>query len=301
MLSLRQLRYFHALAGTCHFGRAADECAVTQPALSMQIKELEEELGLVLVERSSSGVRLTGEGEEIAERVRRILLDVQALQDFAANSAGPFGHALTIGVIPTIAPYFLPTVVPEFQDRYPDLDLALTEAQTDTLLAGLAEGDLDMAVLALPAGDDRFEALPLFEDVFLLATPAGAEVTAKPNTQDLRPESLILLEEGHCLRDQALAACGAVSPGTMSKFGATSLTTILQMVAGGYGNTLVPEMAAQSEASNNDRLRLIRFADPQPARTVGLLWRATAPRKEQYRQLGEVLQGIWEARGGRGA
>jgi LysR family hydrogen peroxide-inducible transcriptional activator len=295
MISLRQLRYFNALAHARHFGRAAEACSVTQPALSMQIKELEEALGLALVERRKSGVRLTGEGREIAERAGQILLDVQALQDFAANRAGPLGRLLSLGVIPTIAPYFLPAVLPQLQERYPELDLTLHEAQTASLLSALTEGTLDVALLALPAGDERFESLALFEDTFRLAMPAGAEAPDGLSTQDLRADSLILLEEGHCLRDQALAACGSVAPRTMSKFGATSLTTVLQMVAGGYGSTLIPEMAVPSEVSGNDRLQLLRFRDPQPARTVGLLWRVTAPRKDQYCHLGAVLAEIWQA------
>jgi LysR family hydrogen peroxide-inducible transcriptional activator len=181
------------------------------------------------------------------------------------------------------------------QERYPELDMTLHEARTDSLLASLADGTLDTALLALPAGDERFESLPLFGDIFLLAMPAGTEVPDGIGTQDLRADSLILLEEGHCLRDQALAACGSVAPRTMSKFGATSLTTVMQMVAGGYGSTLVPEMAVASEVTGNDRLQLLRFRDPQPSRTVGLLWRATAPRKDQYRRLGAVLTEIWQA------
>lgn len=289
MITLRQLRYFHALAGVLHFGRAAKQCAVTQPALSMQIKELEETLGLVLVERLRNRVRLTSDGAEVAARAARILLDVEDLENFAGNRAGPLGRALSIGVIPTIAPYFLPGVLARLQERFPDLDLTLHEAQTSDLLDALAGGNMDVALLALPVNDNQIEEMPLFEDRFLLAMPSNADPPDILRARDLGADSLILLEEGHCLRDQALAVCGAVAPRNMSRFGATSLTTVLQMVAGGYGRTLIPEMAVRGEAAANPRLKLMRFAEPQPSRTIGLAWRATATRKAHFRYLGELL------------
>lgn len=295
MITLRQLRYFHTLAGTLHFGRAAKLCAVTQPALSMQIRELEDSLGLVLVERRKNGVQLTPDGREVAERAARILLDAEDLENFAGNRAGPLGRSLSIGVIPTIAPYFLPGVLAKLQERFPDLDLTLHEAQTSDLLDELASGMLDVALLALPVGDGQVESMPLFEDRFLLALPADAEAPELLRAQDLGTDSLILLEEGHCLRDQALALCGTVEPRNMSRFGATSLMTILQMVAGGYGRTLIPEMAVSGEITGNSRLKLVRFAEPQPARTIGLAWRKTATRKGQFRHLGALLRTLWES------
>lgn len=293
MITLRQLRYFHALAGTLHFGRAAKLCAVTQPALSMQIKELENTLGVVLVERRKNGVQLTTDGREVAARAARILLDAEDLTNLASNRAGPLGRILSIGVIPTIAPYFLPGVLAQLQERFPDLDLVLHEAQTSDLLAELAGGTLDVALLALPTGDGQAESMPLFEDRFLLAMPTDADPPDVLRAQDLGADSLILLEEGHCLRDQALALCGEVEPRTMSRFGATSLTTVLQMVAGGYGRTLIPEMAVPSEVAGNSRLKLMRFAEPQPSRTIGLAWRKTAARKSQFRYLAGLLKDLW--------
>ena len=292
MLTLRQLRYFKALAETRHFGRAAQACHVTQPALSMQIKELESGLGVTLVERRASGIQLTGEGQEVARRAAQILLDAKDLQDFAAQREGPLGRTLSLGVIPTIAPYILPRALPELQRLYPDLDLTLHEAQTGRLLEDLADGALDVALLALPAGDKRFTCQTLFEDRFLLAMPAGVPAPEYIRVADLRADKLILLEEGHCLRDQALALCGAVDAGAMAKFGATSLTTVLQMVANGYGSTLLPEMAAPVELGEGTTLSL-RHLEPEPSRTIGLIWRASAPRQERFSALGDVIRGVW--------
>jgi LysR family hydrogen peroxide-inducible transcriptional activator len=293
MLTLRQLHYFKALSEIRHFGRAAEACHVTQPALSMQIKELESELGVTLIERRKNGIQLTSEGQEIARRGAGILLSAQDLQDFAADKGGPLGRNLSLGVIPTIAPYFLPLALPELQQRYPELELTLHEAQTDHLLDELSDGALDVALLALPVGDNRFHSVPLFEDRFLLAMPASAPAPDSIRTADLLPEKLILLEEGHCLRDQALAVCGGVGKGAMSKFGATSLTTVLQMVANGYGSTLLPEMAVPVEVRADTPLTL-RHLVPEPSRIIGLIWRASAPRPERFEKLGEVLLDVWK-------
>ena len=292
MITLRQLQYFQALGECLHFGRAAEACSVTQPALSMQIKELEADLGVTLIERRKSGVQLTSEGREVARRAAQILLDTKDLRDFAAERHGPLGRALSLGVIPTIAPYILPRALPELQQRYPELDLTLHEAQTGRLLEQLAGGALDVALLALPAGDDRFTSEILFEDRFLLAMPAGAPAPRSMHIGDLRADKLILLEEGHCLRDQALAVCGAVGEGAMAKFGATSLTTVLQMVASGYGSTLLPEMAVPVEVRAGTPLTL-HHLEPEPSRTIGLLWRASAPRQERFGALGDVIRGVW--------
>ncbi len=292
MITLRQLRYFHTLGEILHFGHAAEACHVSQPALSMQIKELEAELGVMLIERRKTGVQLTGEGREVARRVSDILLKVQDLQNFTADKGGPLGRSLSLGVIPTIAPYFLPLVLPELQQRYAELDLTLHEAQTDHLLDELREGALDVALLALPAGDERFHSQALFSDRFLLAMPASAPEPDSIKVGDLQAEKLILLEEGHCLRDQALAVCGAVGTGAMSKFGATSLTTVLQMVANGYGSTLLPEMAVPVEVRADTPIAL-RHLQPEPSRTIGLLWRASAPGYERFEKLGEVFLDVW--------
>lgn len=295
MLTLRQLRYFKALAETGHFGRAAGVCHVTQPALSMQIKELESELGLTLIERRRAGVQLTGEGREVLRRASSILRDAQELQDFGDSREGPLGRTLSLGVIPTIAPYILPAALPEIQKRSPDLDLTLHEAQTDLLLDELEHGVIDVALLALPAGGDRFVAEPLFEDPFFLAMPLNAPAPDSISVSELSAERLILLEEGHCLRDQALAVCGAVGEGAMAKFGATSLATVLQMVVNGYGSTLLPEMAVPVEVRPDTPI-MLRHLEPEPSRTIGLLWRASSPRPERYSLLGGIIRDVWKHR-----
>jgi len=292
MLTLRQLRYFKALAETGHFGRAADACAVTQPALSMQIKELEAELGVTLIERRRSGVQLTGEGQEALRRAGQILRDAQDLQGFASSAEGPLGRSLSVGVIPTVAPYILPAALPELQKRAPELDLTLHEAQTGQLLDELGDGEIDVALLALPAGDSKFESLPLFNDPFLLAMPVNAPPPDSINVADLSAERLILLEEGHCLREQALAVCGSMGEGAMAKFGATSLATVVQMVANGYGSTLLPEMAITVEVRSDTPITL-RHLEPEPSRSIGLLWRTSTPRPERFVELGEIFRDIW--------
>jgi LysR family hydrogen peroxide-inducible transcriptional activator len=293
MLTLRQLRYFKALSENRHFGRAAEACHVTQPALSMQIKELESILGVTLIERRKSGIQLTSEGQEIAKQGAEILLRAQDLQDFAADKGGPLGRTLSLGVIPTIAPYFLPLALPDLQQRHPELDLTLHEAQTDHLLEELADGRLDVALLVLPAGDNQFQSQHLFADPFLLAMPASAPEPDSIQVGDLSAEKLILLEEGHCLRDQALAVCGAVGTGAMSKFGATSLTTVVQMVANGYGSTLLPEMAVPVEVHADTPITL-RHLVPEPSRSIGLVWRASAPGFERFERLGQVFLDVWQ-------
>ncbi|MFD0987753.1 LysR substrate-binding domain-containing protein [Methyloligella solikamskensis] len=297
MITLRQLRYLRALAQHGHFGRAADACAVSQPALSMQIKELEKELGVALVERSHRDFRLTGEGREVARRAEDILLQVRDLTDYAAERRSDLGTSLTLGVIPTVGPYFLPGVLPRLQRQYPKLELRLHETRTETLVEGLLGGDLDAAILALPVPDPQLESMPLFEDRFLYVTGDETEPRRAVRLEDLQAEQLLLLEEGHCLRDQALALCSAAQPAAMRRFGATSLATLLQMVASGYGTTLVPEIAVQAEVKPQSGLKMIRFKAPEPSRTIGLTWRASSPRKPQMRKLGKLMKETWAAYG----
>jgi LysR family transcriptional regulator, hydrogen peroxide-inducible genes activator len=289
MLTLRQLRYLDALARHGHFGRAAEECSVSQPALSMQIRELESELGAELVERQQGATALTEIGREVAARAAGILSAARDLAESARRSARPLSGPLHLGVIPTLAPYVLPWVLPELQRRHPDLRLELIESQTRTLLGELARGTLDVLLLALPLDKPDFETLPLFEDQFVLAVPADDPLPERSRVcpRDVDARRLILLEEGHCLRDQALAFC-ARRDATDTGLGATSLATIMQMVARGYGVTLVPEIAIDVEV-RDDRVKLLRFAEPQPRRTVGLAWRPTSPRKGDFAALGQVF------------
>lgn len=289
-VTLKQLRYFHALAREQHFGRAADACSVTQPALSMQIQELEASLGLDLVERTRAGVKLTAKGEQIAERAQRILNDVHDLVDFARQSAGVLSGRLRLGVIPSVAPYLLPPLLPLLKERYSDLELHLRETQTETLVNELAEGKLDVLLLALPVKHHDIETLTLFEDRFLLALPKTQNLSGRLKaTPDLvKGERLLLLEEGHCLRDQALTYCSLKHVDTINTFGASSLSTIVEMVAGGLGITLLPELCVSVEERGRD-IKLMRFVDPEPARTIGLVWRHSSPRADDYRALGQLV------------
>jgi LysR family hydrogen peroxide-inducible transcriptional activator len=290
MITLRQLRYLTSLARHRHFGRAAEDCAVTQPALSMQIRELEREIGTELIERRPGDIALTDTGLEVAERAEQILTATQDLVDFARHRDVLSGQ-LRLGIIPTLAPYILPRVLPRLQAAYPQLRLEVRETQTKSLLEELTRGALDAVMLALPAEGADVETLPLFTDAFLLAVPANE--TSLPrgrvDIDDVDQRRLILLEEGHCLRDQALAFCGAPRRDQPASLGATSLSTVIQMVANGYGVTLMPQVAIDAEA-HDDRVRLLRFRDPEPGRSIGLAWRRTSPRRKDFEALGALLK-----------
>lgn len=279
MPTLRQLRYLTALAEERHFGRAAAACNITQPALSMQIRDLEAELDLVLVERGRGGVALTPDGQALAERARILTAGVKDLEDFARERRGVRSRRLALGLIPTIAPYLLPRILPLLQDAIPDLDLKVRETRTSVLMAELAAGDLDAVIAALPLHEDGVEVETLFEDPFLLASPADAPLAAV-DPRALPGERLLLLEEGHCLRDQALGACEISD---LSTFGATSLTTLLQLVAHGQGVTLLPQMAASG--LTDPRIALGRFPAPAPSRTIAMAWRSASPRRKQLKEI----------------
>jgi LysR family hydrogen peroxide-inducible transcriptional activator len=294
MVTLRQLRYLGALAEHRHFGRAADACAVTQPALSMQIRDLEKFLGVELVERRPGEIVLTEIGIEVARRGERILAASRDLVDLARHRSRILNGRLTLGIIPSLAPYVLPRILPPLQQRYPELRLELRETQTKVLIDELVRGSIDVVMLALPVSEAELETIRLFDDPFLFAVPAD---DPRPDTfrvcaQDIDPRQLILLEEGHCLRDQALAYCADIrreraGNGSMG-LGATSLTTVMQMVANGYGVTLVPEVAVDVEV-RDERVKLLRFAPPPPGRTIGLAWRHTSPRKVDFVALGQIV------------
>jgi LysR family hydrogen peroxide-inducible transcriptional activator len=291
MLTFRQLRYLAALTEHRHFGRAAQACSVTQPALSMQIRELEKLLGVELVERRQGDVALTDVGAEVARRGERLLAGSRDLVDFARHQGRPLTGRLALGVIPTVGPYLLPKILPALQSRYPDLRIELRETQTKVLLEELSRGGLDVVMLALPVPEAELETLALFEDPFLLAMPAGEAPPGATcvSARDIDQRRLILLEEGHCLRDQAIAYCAGARPDDAMGLGATSLTTVMQMVANGYGVTLVPEVAADVEV-RDDRVKLLRFAPTQPGRTIGLAWRHTSPRKADFAALGRLVR-----------
>lgn len=294
-VTLKQLRYFDALARELHFGRAAEACAVTQPALSMQIHELEQSLGLVLVERTRSGVQLTGKGEEIAARCARILGDVRDLVAYAQHANRILSGTLRLGVIPSVAPYMLPPLLPLLREAYPDLELHVRETQTQPLTEELLEGKLDVLLLALPLKNPDLTNRPLFEDKFLLAVPKDRKLSGRVRaTKELiEHERLLLLEEGHCLRDQALTYCSLQQVDAVNTFGASSLATIVEMVSAGYGITLLPEMALEIEGRGRD-ITLVRFVEPEPFRTIGLVWRSTSPRTQDFEELGRLVIKAWK-------
>ena len=294
MVSLRQLRYLESLAETRHFGHAAEACAVSQPALSMQIKELEDELKISLVERRKTGIELTEQGEEIARRARLILASVRDLVDYAKHQEGVLSGVLKLGAIPSIAPYLLPAALPELQRRFPALNLQLRETLTANLVRELVTGELDLILIALPIEDPEVETIHLFDDRFILATKVTRrnQRPSRASAEMLTHDRLLLLEEGHCLRDQALSYCHMLTPEARDSFGASSLATIVQMVANGYGITLLPEMAVASEIHTGGDIRLLRFHAPEPKREIGLAWRKTSPRKGDFIQFAELLRDV---------
>ena len=290
MITLKQLRYLAALAEHRHFGKAAEACAVTQPALSMQIRDLEKDLAVNLVERRPGEVILTETGAEVVRRAERVLAAARDLTDFARHSGRLLTGRLRLGVIPTLGPYVLPQILPVLQRRHRELRIELRETQTRVLLDELTRGELDAVLLALPVNESDIETLALFDDPFLLAVPAG---DARPDrsrvdARDIDRERLILLEEGHCLRDQALAFCATGRLDMPSGLGATSLSTVMQMVANCYGVTLLPRVALGVEA-RDARVKALRFCDPEPARSIGLAWRRTSPRKADFAALGRIV------------
>jgi LysR family hydrogen peroxide-inducible transcriptional activator len=290
MTSFKQLRYLDAVARFGHFRKAADHCAVTQPALSMQIQELEKELGVQLVERRPKGARLTETGREVARRASRILTDVRDLKDCVRQRGMPLSGSLKFGIIPTVAPYVLPPLLPLLRRQYQNLDLHVRETHTAQLLDELIDGSLDLLMLALPIEHPDVESIRLLEDRFLLALPRNRRIKGrmKATPEFLENDRLLLLEEGHCLRDQALAYCQLRQVDSIDTFGASSLSTIVQMVANGLGLTLLPEISIDLE-SRHGHIRLMRFEEPQPVRVLGLAWRATSPRKRDFVELGKLI------------
>lgn len=290
MPSIKQLRYFDAVARLGHFGRAAEFCAVSQPALSMQIQELERDLRLTLVERRRSGARLTEEGREIARRTARILAEVRDLTDYAHHRGSDLNGLLKLGVIPSVAPYLLPRVLPKLRETYPDLDVHIRETQTLQLTRELLDGSLDVMLVALPVEDPRIETIRLFEDRFLLALPPARHIDKgiRATPELMAQDRLLLLEEGHCMRDQALTFCNLRKIENIDTFGASSLTTLVQMVRSGLGLTLLPEICLDVEARSG-ALNVVRFAAPEPSRTLGLAWRRTSPRKRHFVTLGQMI------------
>jgi LysR family hydrogen peroxide-inducible transcriptional activator len=288
-LTLRQLRYFEALAQHGHFGRAAVACSISQPALSMQIKELEETLGAELFERNARQVRLTSLGEAFALRVRDILNSVDDLENLARAAGNRLVGRLRIGVIPTIAPYLLPTIIGNLTRMNADLDIHVRETLTQRLIEELTEGRLDAAIVALPVSEPSLTEVALFEESFVLVRPSADRGKPVPSRDTLREMRLLLLEEGHCFRDQALSFCNMQSPLPRDLHYGSSLTTLVQMVSAGIGVTLIPDMAVAVE-TRSASVSVARFEGPQPARTIGMIWRRTSPLAKQLLQIGDLVR-----------
>ena len=294
-MNLRDLRYLVAVADHQHFGRAAKACFVSQPTLSMQIKKLETELGVALVERSPRRIMLTQAGERVVERARIVLREADTIVDIAQQAKEPESGTLRIGLFPTLGPYLLPHVVPQVHARFPHLELLLVEEKTEEILARLRNGELDVGILARPVHDDQLHEEPLFDEDFVLAVPADhplAGTSGPAATSVISGERLLLLDEGHCLRDQALAVCELSGASERNGFRATSLETLRQMVAAGVGVTLLPELAVRPPVPPSDDVRLIRFAEPVPRREIAMYWRQTSAQREFLPQLAALFRDL---------
>jgi LysR family transcriptional regulator, hydrogen peroxide-inducible genes activator len=290
-MNLRDLRYLVALAEHRHFGRAAEACFVSQPTLSTQIKKIEEELGVLLVERAPRNVMLTPAGAEIAQRARVVLNEVEQIRTIARRSLDPEAGTLKLGIFPTLGPYLLPHVVPLLRQRFPRMELLLTEEKTELLLQQLHEGRIDAAVLALPLHEEQLHAEPLFEEPFVLAVPAGHALAGRGPLRlaDIADERLLLLDEGHCLREQALGVCQLAGASEKDGFRATSLETLRQMVSAGVGVTLLPLLAVQPPVPRSPSLALLPFAEP-PRRQIALVWRRSSAHGEFLGKVADVLR-----------
>jgi len=295
-MNLRDLRYLLALADHRHFGRAAEASHVSQPTLSTQIRKLEEELGVALVERAPRKVMLTEAGAEIAQRARHVIAEVEQMREIARRAHDPESGTLRLGLFPTLGPYLLPHVVGPLRVRYPKLELLLVEEKTVDLIARLREGRIDAAVLALPVDDEGLEHAVLFDEPFVLAvpekhplaTPRGRKRAAL-SLDTLQHEHLLLLEDGHCLREQALDVCHLSGASEKDGFRATSLETLRQMVAAGVGMTLLPVLAVKPPVPPQPNLRLLPFASPAPKRRIALFWRKSSARATFLRGFADVL------------
>lgn len=293
-MNLRDLRYLVALAEHRHFSKAAEASFVSQPTLSTQIKKLEEQLGVQLVERTPRQVLLTPVGVLVAERARAVLSTVAEIREISRQAKEPDAGRFTLGIFPTLAPYLLPHVVPQLHNGFPKLELYLVEEKTEALIEGLAAGTLDAVVLADPVEHERFTRAALFEEPFVLAVPARHILAERETVQlaDLAGQHLLLLQEGHCLRAQALSVCAITGAKESQDFRATSLETLRQMVSAGVGLTLLPMLATQPPVAPNPALKLLRFAAPSPTRSISMFWRNSSPRSELYLRLAELLAAV---------
>ena len=291
-MNLRDLRYFVALADTKHFGKAAERCYVSQPTLSAQIKKLENYLGVQLIERHPRRVQLTETGAKIVPLARRMLQESDEIVALARNEHDPLSGKINVALIPTIGPYLLPLAMRRLRKQLPRLKLMLYEYQTQPLLEKLRSGDIELGILALPVPMDGLESRQLYEEPFTIAVPNGSELAKKPNVklEDLNGETVLLLEDGHCLRDQALDVCSRVDAKESEDYRATSLETLRQMVAAGLGITLLPELATRGPFGSGQGLTVKTFNRPVPFRTVGAVWRKSSARSEAINAICDVIE-----------
>jgi LysR family hydrogen peroxide-inducible transcriptional activator len=297
-MNLKDLKYLVALADTGHFGRAAERTFVSQPTLSAQLKKLEEFLGVVLVERQPKNVQLTEVGKQVVIRARRMLDEGDEIISLARNNTDPLGGKLKLALIPTIGPYLLPRVMQKIRKALPQLGLMLYEHQTEALVKRLRDGEMDLGIMALPIAHDGLETRELYEEAFTVALPNNHPLGAKGTIKvsDLKGQTLLLLEDGHCLRDQALEVCSRVDIREAEDFRATSLETLRQMVVAGLGITLLPETAVESPFGSQRGLTIRQFTKPAPTRTVGAVWRKSSTRAPAIAAVCDVLDAVMRAK-----
>ena len=293
-MNLRDLRYLVALADHRHFGRAAAACFVSQPTLSTQIRKLEEELGVALVERAPRKVMLTPAGRDAAERARRIVDEIEQLKEAARRGQDPQAGTVRLGIFPTLGPYLLPHVIPRIRARFPQLELLLVEEKSDELLARLRDGRLDAAVLALPVHDEQLHAEFLFEEPFVLAVPENHPLARRATLtlDELSTQRLLLLEDGHCLREQALDVCRLSGAHEKTEFRATSLETLRQMVAANVGVTLLPTLAVKPPVARSESIHLLSFSDSHPSRSIAMAWRRSSAMAGFLERLAQVFRDL---------
>lgn len=291
--TFKQLKYLVTLHKTMHFGRAADDCAVSQSTLSSGIQELEALLGIKLVERTKRSVMFTPLGLDIVKRAEDILTSVNDLTRLAARTKAPLSGPMSMGIIPTIAPFLLPSIMPVLRKNFPDLELALVESKSADLCEKLKSGSLDLVLYALPFSCGPLEEYPLFDDPFVAIYPEKTAPEGTITLDDLSEKTVLLLEEGHCLRDHALSACRLTGRDATSKaLAGTSLHTLVQMVSSGFGISLIPGMAVESGILRGVNVSEAHFQTPVPSRKIGLVWRESDPRGKDFKAIGQVINQV---------
>lgn len=290
-MNLRELEYLVAVDDERHFNRAAQRCFVSQPTLSGQLKKLEDELGVKLIERNTRQVSMTDVGLAVAQQARKVLMEVKSIKEITQSFDDPMAAELQVGLIPTVAPYLLPLIIPTLKKNFPELVLWLHEYQTAILLEKLKKSELDLLILALPIQTEEFSQINLFEESFWLAVPKEKPLSQKKtiDLMELVDQEMLLLEEGHCLRGQALDVCFSAGATENNRFRATSLETLRHMVSEGLGMTLLPELSVPKKQLKNDPIDYIPFSVPKPSRQIGLIYRQGSYREETYHRLAEVI------------